>query len=97
VSVGASATVAATAREVRDHVVAPAVARIVLLFTHDAMTQLLAFDFCVLACVTVDTVLHRRLHPAFGWGAVFVLGSFHLIFIALGATCWPPFVAQVFS
>ena len=76
---------------------APATARIVLLATHGAMVQLLAFDFCILACVVVDTVLHRRLHPAFGWGAAFILGSFHLIFIALGERWWLPFVAWVFS
>jgi hypothetical protein len=57
----------------------------------------LAFDGCILACVALDTALHRRLHPALGWGAVFVLGSFHLIFVALGARWWLPFVARVFS
>jgi len=143
VVVGAHATIEATAREVRDHVVhrfhflfglnlvnllvfailvvtalalrirpdfhkrlmllatvtllAPAIARIVLLFTHVAAVQILAFDLCILACVAADTVLQRRLHPAFGWGAAFVLGSFHLIFIALSAKWWLPFVAWVFS
>jgi hypothetical protein len=143
VAVGAYATVAATAREVRDHVVhrfhflfglnlvnlpafallvgaalvlrsrsdfhkrlmllatvtmlAPAVARIVLLYTHDGLTQILAFDFCILACIAVDTVVHRRLHPAFGWGATFVLGAFNLTFLALSAKWWLPFVEWVFS
>jgi len=76
---------------------APAVARIVLLFNHAAMTQLLAFDACLLACVAADTVLHWRLHPAFGWGATGVLVAFHLTFIALGAKWWLPLVARVFS
>lgn len=76
---------------------APAIARIVLLFTHAATAQFVAFDFCILACVAVDTVLHRRLHPAFGWGAVLVAGSFHLTFIAVSAKWWLPFVAWVFS
>jgi hypothetical protein len=143
VVVGAYATVEATAREVRDHVVhqfhflfglnlvnllvfallvitalalrvrpdfhkrlmllatvtmlAPAIARIVLLFTHAAAAQFLAFDFCILACVAVDTSVHRRLHPAFGWGAAFVVASFHLTYIALSAKWWLPFVAWVFS
>jgi hypothetical protein len=143
VVVGAYATVEATAREVRDHVVhqfhflfglnlvnllifailvvmalalrvrpdfhkrlmllatvtmlAPAIARIVLLFTHVAAAQFLAFDFCILACAAVDTAVHRRLHPAFGWGAAFVLASFHLTYIAVGAKWWLPFVAWVFS
>ena len=76
---------------------APAVARIVLLFTHDGTSQLLAFDACIVACVAVDTVLHRRLHPAFGWGAASVLVPLHLIFSAVGAKWWLPFVARVFS
>lgn len=76
---------------------APAIARIVLLFTHDGMSQLWAFDFCVLACIVPDTVLHRRLHPAFGWGAGLVLSSFNLTFIALSAKWWLPFVAWTFS
>jgi hypothetical protein len=143
VVVGAHATVAAAAREVRDHVVhrfhflfglnlvnllvfavlvgtalalrgrsdfhkrlmllatitmlAPAIARIVLLVTHSPMTQILTFDFCILTCVAVDTGLNRRLHPAFGWGAVFILGSFHLAFLAVGTKWWLPFVAWVFS
>lgn len=143
VGVGVYATVEATAREVRDHVIhqfhflfglnlvnllvfailvvsalalrarpdfhkrlmflatmtmlAPAIARVVLLFTHNAMAQLLAFDFCILTGVAVDAVLHRRLHPALGWGAALVVGSFHLTFIALSAKWWLPFVAWVFS
>jgi hypothetical protein len=76
---------------------APAIARVVLLLTHNGVAQLLAFDFCILACVAADTALHRRLHPAFGWGAAFVVGSFHLTFIAVSAKWWLPFVAWVFS
>ncbi len=143
VVVGAYATVKATAREVRDHVIhqfhflfgfnlvnllvfailvatalalrrradfhkrlmllatvtmlAPAIARIVLLVTHDGVAQILAFDSCILTCIAADTMRHRRLHPAFGWGGVFVLGSLDLTFIELKAKWWLPFVAWVFS
>lgn len=76
---------------------APAVARIVLLFTHNAVAQFLAFDFCIMCCVAADTLSHRRLHPALGWGAAFVIGSFHLTYIAVSAKWWLPFVAWVFS
>ena len=76
---------------------APAVARITLLFTHGAMSQLLAFDFCVLTFVAIDTVRHRHLHLAFGIGATLLVVSFHLTAIALGAEWWLPFVARVFS
>ena len=143
VAIGTYATVAATAREVREHVVrqfhflfglnlmnlllfaifvisglalrtrpefhkrlmlmatltllAPAVARIVLLFTRAPMSQIAAFDFCILLFVVTDTVWHRRLHPALGWSAALVIGSFHLTALALGAKWWLPFVALVFS
>jgi hypothetical protein len=76
---------------------APAVARITLLFTHDLMAQFLTFDFCVLGFVVTDTVRYRRLHPAFGFGATLLIVSFHLTAIALRAKWWLPFVARVFS
>lgn len=143
VGIGAYATVAATAREVREHIVrqfhflfglnlmnlllfaifvifglalrarpefhkrlmlmatltllAPAVARIVLLFTRAPMAQLAAFDFCILIFVVTDTVWHRRLHPALGWSAAVVIACFHLTALALGADWWLPFVARVFA
>jgi hypothetical protein len=76
---------------------APAVARIVLLFTRAPMVQFAAFDFCILIFVVTDTVWHRRLHPALGWGAAVVIGSFHLTALALSADWWLPFVARVFA
>jgi hypothetical protein len=143
VAIGTYATVEATAREVREHVVrqfhflfglnlvnlllfaifvifglavrsrpefhkrlmlmatltilAPAVARIVLLFTRAHMAQIPAFDFCILIFVAGDTVWHRRLHPALGWGAALVIGSFHLTALALGSDWWLPFVARMFA
>jgi len=78
-------------------ILAPAVARITLLFTHNPMSQLLAFYFCVLAFVVADTVRYRRLHPAFGFGATLIIASFHLTAMALRAKWWLPFVARVFS
>ena len=39
---------------------APAVARIVLLFTHGPMAQFLTFDFCVLTFVAIDTIRRRQ-------------------------------------
>jgi hypothetical protein len=32
-------------------------------------------DLCVLGCIIFDTVKNRRLHPAFGWGFLFLLGT----------------------
>jgi hypothetical protein len=78
-------------------ILAPAVARITLLFTHNPMSQILVLDFCVLVFVCSDTVRHRRLHPAFGWGGALLIGSFHLTAVALAAKWWLPFVERVFS
>jgi hypothetical protein len=143
VAIGTYATIEATAREVRAHVVrqfhflfglnlvnlllfaifvsaglllrtrpefhkrlmlmatltllAPAIARIVLLFTHAPNYQFLAFDGCILLFVVVDTIWHRRLHPALGWGAALVIGAFHLTALAVAADWWLPFVARVFA
>jgi hypothetical protein len=41
----------------------------------------------VLACVSWDTVVHRRLHPAFGWGAALIAVSWPL---RLAMTQTPP-------
>ncbi|HEU5352741.1 MAG TPA: hypothetical protein VFU55_14210 [Terracidiphilus sp.] len=38
---------------------------------------MLGLDLFVLLCVGVDTIRHRRLHPAFGWGALLFVGAFH--------------------
>ena len=76
---------------------APAVARITLLFTHDMMAQFWAFDVCILAFVAIDTVRYRHLHLTFGCGATLLIGSFHLTVMALQAKWWLPFVARIFS
>jgi hypothetical protein len=76
---------------------APAVARITLLFSHNPTSQFLAFDFCILVFVFIDTARHRHLHPAFGWGGAILIGSFHVMAVALAASWWLPFVEQVFA
>jgi len=76
---------------------APAIARITLLFTHDGMVQMLAFDFCVMTCIIVDSIRHRRLHPAFGWGGAVVLLSFHLTFAVIQTKTWLNWVPQLFA
>ena len=57
------------------NMLAPAIARIPLNFI--ANGGALAFfgltDLCLLAFVAFDTIRHRRLHPAFLWGTVFII------------------------
>ena len=45
-----------------------ALARLPVHFMTNAII-LSGLDLFVIACVGVDTIRHRRLHPAFGWGA----------------------------
>jgi hypothetical protein len=62
---------------------APAVARIVLLFTHKPLPQFLAFYGCLLLCVTIDTARHRRLHRVFAIGALAVVAAFQFSYLAV--------------
>lgn len=62
---------------------APAVARIALLFTHKALPQFLAFYACFLSCMTIDTFRQRRLHPVFVIGALIVIATFHLSYVVV--------------
>lgn len=45
-------------------------------------------DGLVLACVGIDSWRHRRLHPAFGWGVVLVLGFLHSAFYLTQTPTW---------
>lgn len=76
---------------------APAVARIVLLFTHSPVAQFVALYACVLIFVVIDTARHRRLHPAFGWGAALIIGSFQGIYYVVQTSGWMRFVGKIFS
>lgn len=76
---------------------APAIARITLLFIHSGMVQMLALDFCIAACVIIDTIRHQRLHPAFGWGGIIVVFSFHLTFAAVQTNTWLHLVPRLFA
>ena len=48
-------------------------------------------DLCVLACVVYDTVKQRRLHPAFGWGLLFIVASQPLRLMLSGTQAWMSF------
>jgi hypothetical protein len=75
----------------------PAVARIVLLFTHKPLPQFLAFYACLLLCVTVDTIRQRRLHPVFAIGALMVIAAFQLSYIVVQTPAWMKMVTAHFG
>lgn len=55
----------------------PAIARLPLDFIRSGGIPVFfaLTDLCLVACIAVDTARHRRLHPAFGWGLLFVFVS----------------------
>lgn len=57
----------------------------------------LSFYACVLVPVAVDTWRHRRLHPAFGWGAPLLLASQHLAYFGAQTAPWTRFVRHLFA
>jgi hypothetical protein len=50
---------------------------------------------CVAVVVLVDTLRHRRLHPAFGWGAAFVIAMVPLRIALAGTDAWTRFAASL--
>lgn len=45
----------------------------------------------VLSCVAYDTIRNRRLHPALGWGAAFIIVSWPLRLALSGSAAWLAF------
>lgn len=48
-------------------------------------------DLCLVVCVAIDSIRHGRLHPAFGWGAAFVIASHPLRLMLAGTPAWMQF------
>jgi len=47
----------------------------------------------VVACIVIDTVRNRRLHPAFGWGGALVVASVPLRVAVAGTEGWNRFAS----
>jgi hypothetical protein len=54
-------------------------------------------DLFVLSCVGYDTVKHRRLHPAFGWGMLLIVASQPLRLVLSGTSAWHQFASWLVS
>jgi hypothetical protein len=48
-------------------------------------------DLCIFTCIACDTTKNRRLHPAFGWGALGIVASQVLRFLVAGTHAWSQF------
>jgi len=75
----------------------PAIARIPLSFIANGGP--LAFfgltDLVLLAFVAYDTVKHRRLHPVFLWGSIFIIAMQPLRLLLAGTSVWMNFAATL--
>ena len=79
------------------NMLAPAIARIPLSFIANGGP--LAFfgltDLCLVAFIAFDTIRHRRLHPAFLWGALFIIVMQPLRILLAGTDAWLHFAAAL--
>ena len=76
----------------------PAIVRIPLRFIQtNALVSFGLLDLCVLAPVAFDTIKNRRLHPAFGWGALLIVASQPLSFLFGATHVWTRFGAWLLT
>jgi hypothetical protein len=64
-----------------------ALARLPVSFMTDPLI-LLGINVFVILCVGIDTVRHRRLHPAFGWGGGAFIAVFNVALPAFAMSGW---------
>jgi hypothetical protein len=58
---------------------------------------LVGLDGFVLLCVGMDTLGRRRLHPAFGWGGLLIVGAFHAGLYFTRSPAWIAFGSRLAS
>jgi hypothetical protein len=58
---------------------------------------MVGLDVFILICVGFDTLWHRRLHPAFGWGALLFVGAFHAALYLTQTRAWIAFGESLVS
>jgi hypothetical protein len=79
------------------NLLAPAIARIPLNFIVNggALVFFGLTDVCLLAFIAFDTIRHRRLHPAFLWGTIFIIVMQPLRILLAGTDAWLRFAAAL--
>src|SRR6185312_653651 len=58
---------------------------------------LVGMDGFIIICVGIDTFWHRRLHPAFAWGALLFVAAFHLALHFTQTRAWIAFGESLVS
>ncbi len=61
------------------------------------LASLVLTDLCVIACVVLDAVRSRRVHPVLAWGAALNIFSLHLVNLAVGTETWLRFADRLIS
>ncbi|HTK30251.1 MAG TPA: hypothetical protein VL309_11895 [Vicinamibacterales bacterium] len=56
---------------------------------------LAGLDLFLIGCVATDTIRHRRLHPAFGWGAGSFIVAFHVALLGVMTPAWIRFATRM--
>ena len=79
------------------NLLAPAIARIPLNFIANggALVFFGLTDVCLLAFIAFDTIRHRRLHPAFLWGTIFIIVMQPLRILLAGTDAWLRFATAL--
>jgi hypothetical protein len=76
----------------------PAIGRIPFVFDTAGLWGLVAItEVPPLACILYDTIKHRRLHPAFGWGGTALLASFPAFMLVGSSDTWLKFLSWLLS
>jgi len=73
-----------------------ALARLPVSFMTNSLI-LAGLDGFIVLCVGLDTIRHRRLHPAFGWGGGSFVVAFHVALVTFVTTGWIGFAASLLS
>jgi hypothetical protein len=58
---------------------------------------MMGLDVFILICVGIDTIWHRRLHPAFAWGAALFVAAFHVALYLTQTPAWIAFGESLLS
>ena len=58
---------------------------------------MIGLDLFILVIVGLDTLWHRRIHPAFGWSALLFVGAFHLTLYFSQTAGWVTFAESLIA
>lgn len=76
----------------------PPMSRIPIDFiSQNFLVSLVLTDVCVIACVVIDAVRNRRIHPVLAWGAAVNIVSLHLVNLTAGTETWLRFADRLVS